>query len=267
MNVIIQHASALQGALTVPPDKSMCHRAVLLAAMAQGVTEIRPWPAADDCQRTLQLVQDLSVTVRASRDAVRIEGQGGVRAPARELFCGESGTTLRLAAGLLAGQPFTSRLTAGPGLSCRPMRRIVEPLSRMGAVFGDGPDADEIHPPLTVQGRRPLRAIRYETPVASAQVKSAILLAGLFADGPTTVIEPVQTRHHTERMLRRFGASLRTQGREVSVEPGALTAPGLVELPGDASSAAFFAVQNALRKVPFSLCLRNFCNRRRLQYH
>ena len=240
MNATIQRASALQGVLTIPPDKAICHRAALLAAVANGVTEIRPWPAADDCQRTLQLVQRLGVAVRSDRQAVWIEGRGAVHAPAQELFCGESGTTLRLAAGLLAGHPFTSRLTAGVALSRRPMRRIIEPLSRMGAVFSGGSSTEEMHPPLTVQGRRPLRAIRYEPPVASAQVKSAILLAGLFADGPTTVVEPIQTRDHTERMLRAFGATLRLDGHDVSVEPGGLTSPGLLELPGDVSSAAFF---------------------------
>ena len=247
MDAIIHHAPPLQGTLVVPPDKAVCHRAVLVAALATGDTEIRPWPAADDCQRTLELVQALGVSVKRSSEAVTIVGKGieGLRAPTREVFCGESGTTFRLAAGLLAGQPFTVRLSAGASLSRRPMRRIVEPLVQMGARLEGTPSSllpQEVLPPLTVQGRRPLRAIRYEMPVASAQVKSAILLAGLYADGRTTILEPQPTRDHTERMLRHFGLRLACAGPEVSVEPGTLTSPGALVLPGDVSSAAFFLV-------------------------
>lgn len=250
MDAIIQPAAGpLQGTLTVPPDKAICHRAVLVASLAEGDTEIRPWPAAEDCQRTRELIQGLGVEVQASAESARIRGRGqdGLRAPAHELFCGESGTTLRLAAGLLAGQPFSTRLTAGPSLSRRPMRRIVEPLARMGARIEAAPSSspEECSPPLTVHGRRPLRAIRYDMPVASAQVKSAVLLAGLSAEGPTTVVERQPTRDHTERMLERFGARVRREGLAVSVEPGPLTSPGTLILPGDVSSAAFLLVAAA----------------------
>jgi 3-phosphoshikimate 1-carboxyvinyltransferase len=247
MDAIIRRAPPLQGVLTVPPDKAICHRAVLIAALAKGETEVRPWPAADDCQQTLQLAQHIGVSVRSSSQAVRIEGRGidGIRAPARELFCGESGTTFRLAAGLLAGQPFTARLSAGPSLNRRPMRRVVEPLAQMGARF-DGtvsaPEAQELYPPLTVHGRRPLRAIRYEMRLPSAQVKSAILLAGLFADGRTTIVERQQTRDHTERMLRQYGLRVGCEGSEISIEPGAPVSPGTLVLPGDFSSAACFLI-------------------------
>ena len=248
MDVTVHRPPSLQGTLTVPPDKAICHRAVLIAALAKGATKICPWPSADDCQRTLQLIRQLGVTVTASPDVVRIEGCGALQAPTQELFCGESGTTFRLAAGLLAGQPFSATLAAGPSLSQRPMRRIVEPLSRMGATFG-GSEApaggSEVYPPLTIHGRRPLTAIRYEMPVASAQVKSAVLLAGLFADGPTAVVEREPTRDHTERTLRHFGLNVRVSGREVSLEPGLLTSPGTLVIPGDFSSAAFFVVAAA----------------------
>ncbi len=249
MDVCITHAEPLRGTLSVPPDKAICHRAALVASLADEETAIRPWPAADDCQRTLQLVEALGVPIRRSGDTVWVTGQGcrGLRAPRQELFCGESGTTLRLAAGLLAGQPFSSSLTAGASLSRRPMRRIVEPLTQMGARF-DGPGGgtgQELHPPLTIHGHRPLTAIRYAMPIASAQVKSAILLAGLAADGPTTVIEPAPTRDHTERMLRRFGVSVLRDDAAISVEPGELASPGTLVLPGDVSSAAFFLVAAA----------------------
>ncbi|MBI2104243.1 MAG: 3-phosphoshikimate 1-carboxyvinyltransferase [Candidatus Omnitrophica bacterium] len=248
MDAIVTPAQPLRGTLTVPPDKAICHRAVLLAAAAEGETDIRPWPSADDCQRTLHLVQQLGASVAVSPEAVRIRGVGeaGLREPQANLSCGESGTTLRLAAGLLAGQPFAARLTAGPSLSRRPMRRIIEPLTRMGArIEAASADAGELCPPLIVHGRRPLKALRYELPVASAQVKSAVLLAGIWADGPTTVIEPQATRDHTERMLRRLGVRVRQEGAAVTVEPGPLRAPGPLVLPGDFSSAAFLLVAAA----------------------
>ena len=248
MDAIIHPAGPLTGTLRVPPDKAICHRAVLVGAVAVGETTISPWPASEDCQRTLAIVERLGVRIRRGRDAVQLTGGGpdGLREPSGELFCGESGTTFRLAAGLLAGQPFTVQLSAGPALSRRPMRRIAEPLRLMGAaVEGASQAAGELHPPLRIWGRRPLRAIRYAPPVASAQVKSAVLLAGLFADGRTTVIERAPTRDHTERMLRRCGVSLSRDGAAVSLEPGPLAAPGTIVLPGDFSSAAFFLVAAA----------------------
>lgn len=248
--MIVQPAQPLRGTLVVPPDKAICHRAILAAALAKGTTSVRPWPSADDCQRTLQLVQQLGVPVTRSSQGASIEGRGveGLTASRDDLFCGESGTTLRLAAGVLAGQPFTARLSAGPSLSQRPMRRIVEPLAQMGARLEGGgrmrpsSDSEEVYPPLTIYGRRPLAGIRYEMPVASAQVKSAILFAALCAKDPTTIIERAPTRDHTERMLRAFGAILQSDGRCLSIQPGGLISPGEIVLPGDVSSAAFFVV-------------------------
>lgn len=246
MRAIIQHATSLHGELVLPADKSICHRAVLLAALAKGVTTIRPWPSAEDCELTLSLVERLGIAVKRSTGSVAITGGGmcGLQAPAAPLDCGESGTTLRLAAGVLAGQPFASTLSARPSLSRRPMRRIIEPLTQMGAKFEGASSAStpEIHPPLTVRGRSPLHPIRYEPPVPSAQVKSAVLLAGLFARGRTAVIERLPTRDHTERMLEQFGVAVKRDGPEVSVEPGELVSPGVVTIPGDCSSASFFLV-------------------------
>lgn len=242
MNVLIHPGAPLKGVVRVPPDKAIAHRAVLLAALARGDTEITPWPSGDDCQRTLALVEALGAGVTRMPEGIRIVGRG-LRPPAGAIFCGESGTTMRLAAGLLAGQPFASMLSAGPSLSRRPMRRIADPLVQMGAKV-EGPEADgaELHPPLRIQGRQPLRAIRYICPVASAQVKSAILLAALSAEGRTTIVEPAPTRDHTERLLRRCGVRVEATGSSVSIEPGPLAPPGPLALPGDPSSAAFFIV-------------------------
>lgn len=246
MDAIIHTATQLQGTLSVPPDKAIIHRAVLTAALASGATTLRPWPQAEDCQRTLQAVRALGVETHQEEDALVLQGRGTaqLRPAAGPIECGESGTTLRLTAGVLAGQPFSSILAAASSLSRRPMRRITEPLSQMGAYIegAQGPGAREVYPPLTIHGRRPLKALRYTLPVASAQVKSAVLLAGLFAAGRTTVVEPYPTRDHTERALRAFGITVSRHGPEVAVEPGALTSPGTLHIPGDFSSAAFFIV-------------------------
>lgn len=250
MDAIIHGAPALQGRLTVPPDKAIAHRAVLIAAIAEGSTRIAPRPSADDCRQTVELVRQLGVRVDASPDSVVVEGCGGerFRPLSPSIDCGESGTTFRLAAGLLAGHPGSVRLTAGPSLSRRPMKRIITPLTRMGARLKgtrSGAGSEEWYPPITVQGRCPLRAIRYPLDVASAQVKSAILLAGLSADGPTTVMEPVPTRDHTERMLRHYGAAVQRDAQAITLAPGPLRSPGRLELPGDFSGAVFFLVAGA----------------------
>lgn len=250
MDAQLQAPKKFIGNIRIPPDKAICHRAVLLSSLAEGRSRLHPWPAADDCQRTLQLVKALGVAAIARGDAVEIEGRGesGFSAPKEPLDCGESGTTFRLAAGLLAGQRFQSTLTASPSLLRRPMRRIVEPLSQMGADISGYPGSSksgEIFPPLVINGCRPLKAIEYKTPVASAQVKSAILLAGLFADSPTTVIEPQPTRDHTERALQAFGVHVTAAQNRVTVYPGKLKSPGEYMIPGDISSAAFFLVAAA----------------------
>ena len=244
MDVTIRTASALRGALTVPADKAVCHRAVIAGALASGDTLLSPWPQAEDCQQTLSVIEALGVAVRREGSGVRLQGAAGALHPAAgPLACGESGTTLRLMAGVLAGQPFASQLDASPSLRRRPMRRVAEPLRQMGAVIeGSAGQGGELFPPLTIHGHRPLNPIRYELPVASAQVKSAVLLAGLSARGRTTVVEPQSTRDHTERILQHFGVAVRTDGRELILEPGPLRSPGALTLPGDVSSAAFFIV-------------------------
>ena len=252
MDAILRPSPTLTGTLRAPPDKAIAHRAVLLASVLNGVTELAPWSPADDCQRTLELVERLGVPIERAQETVRITGQGfrGLRAPQGELWCGESGTTMRLSCGLLAGQPFRARLTASPSLCRRPMGRVAEPLTRMGAqVQGAGGAAEnEVYPPLAIQGRRSLTGITHRPSVASAQVKSAVLFAGLWAEGPTTVVETVLTRDHTERLLARVGIPLARQGLSVTVTPppAAPATPGRLRIPGDPSSAVFLVVAAAV---------------------
>lgn len=243
--MLIRPARRLRGRLRVPGDKSVSHRAAMLASLASGRTRIDNFSSSADCSSTLEVMRGLGVSIERDGSVVTVEGAGaeGLREPSLALDCGNSGTTMRLMAGVLAAQPFASTLTGDESLSGRPMRRVMEPLSLMGARL----TAVDGHAPLRVQGRRPLRPLRYEMPVASAQVKSCVLLAGLGGEGRTEVVEPnTQTRDHTERMLRWFGVEVKTQdlsdegGRVVvSVEGGSrLTARDLT-VPGDISSAAF----------------------------
>jgi len=250
MDAVISRAQSLRGTVRVPPDKAITHRALLLSAVALGRTEIAPWSSAEDCEATLSVIRGLGVAARLDAACLRVEGVGlsGLRAPTGELRCGDSGTTMRLSAGVLAGQPFSSVLAAGRSLSRRPMQRIAEPLNRMGAEVrgrGDG-RSPELFPPLAIRGKRPLTAITYAPMVASAQVKSAVLLAGLFADGSTAVVEPAASRDHTERLLAHCGVSLQRDGLTVSIEPATnLRTPGRFAIPGDVSSAAFLLAAGA----------------------
>lgn len=209
----ITPASRLRGRVRVPGDKSISHRAAIIAALARGRTEVRNFSTSADCAATLAALRALGVAVERDGALVRVEGLGtregppDFRAPQSPLDCGNSGTTMRLLAGVLAAQAFASVLTGDESLSRRPMRRVIEPLELMGARL----TALDGHAPLRVEGRRPLRAVEYETPFASAQVKSCVLLAGLGADGRTTVVERgALTRDHTERMLGWFGAEVWT---------------------------------------------------------
>jgi 3-phosphoshikimate 1-carboxyvinyltransferase len=236
----------LRGAVEVPGDKSVSHRAALLGALADGATEVHGCLEAEDCLRTLTAVQALGADVtRKGPGHYRIVGAGrhGLQEPGDVVDCGNSGTTARLLLGVLAGQPFWTMLTGDESLRRRPMGRVAEPLARMGATVVGRKDATRL--PLAVKGRRPLSALAYASPVASAQVKSAILLAGLFADGPVSVTEPARSRDHSERMLRRFGAHLRVEGTTVTLTPGELRATS-VQVPGDISSAAFLLVAAAI---------------------
>jgi len=196
--VTVEQAVALAGRVALPPDKSISHRAAILAALAEGESEVVGYSDAADPQSTLACLRALGVEIREGDGSLFVQGVGprGFRAPAGPLDCGNAGTAMRLLAGVLAGQPFTSVLTGDASLSRRPMERIAEPLRRMGAAV----TLTEGHAPVRIAGGR-LRGIEYRLPVASAQVKSCVLLAGLLADGATTVVEPAPTRDHTERML------------------------------------------------------------------
>jgi len=229
----------------VPGDKSISHRALLLGALADGVSQIRGFLPCGDCLATLACLRALGVEVETHDSTMlTVHGCGlrGLRAPAAPLNCVRSGTTMRLLAGILAGQPFASALTGAPQLLRRPMRRIVEPLRRMGA---DIEDTDG-HAPLAIRGRR-LRGYNHTLPVASAQVKSALFLAGLYAGGPTTIHQPGPARDHTELMLAAMGADIETTGLTVTLAPSPSSlSPLSLIIPGDISSAAFPLVTAAL---------------------
>ena len=237
----------IEGTAEVPGDKSISHRAILLGALADGVTEVTGLLRAQDCSATARAVMALGAEVTGwEGDPVRIRGVGGegLREPEDVLDCGNSGTTMRLLAGVLAGRPFLSVLTGDASLRRRPMRRLVEPLSAMGATMLGR--AGGQYPPLAIRGGS-LSGIAWESPVASAQVKSAILLAGLQARGETRVSEPMASRDHTERMLRAFGVSVACQGTTVCLAGPAPLSGARLEVPGDLSSAAFFLVAAAAR--------------------
>lgn len=238
----MKRMGTFEGTVSVPGDKSISHRAVLLSSLARGESRIRGFLPAEDTRRTVAMMRALGVGIEERGPAdLRIAGTGmrELSEPEDVIDAGNSGTTIRIGAGLLAAQPFVSIVTGDPYLRRRPMGRIVAPLSRMGARIAGR--CNDTLPPLCIRGG-PLTGIRYEMPVASAQVKSAVLLAGLFAESPVTVVEPLPSRDHTERMLLAMGASVRREGREVSVAPAESLDPLDMEVPGDLSAAAFFLV-------------------------
>lgn len=231
----------LHGSVRVPGDKSVSHRALMLAAIAVGESRIRGFLEGEDTRATAAVLAQLGVridTPSAGERVVRGVGLHGLRSTAQPLDCGNAGTGMRLLAGLLAGQAFDSTLVGDASLSKRPMRRVTEPLARMGARI----DTRDGLPPLTVHGGQPLRGIRYELPVASAQVKSALLLAGLYAEGETEIVEPHPTRDYTERMLAAFGWPIAFAPGWAKLEGGHALHAADVEVPADFSSAAFFLV-------------------------
>lgn len=230
-------ANFLDGRLTLPGDKSISHRAAFIAALADGRSEISNFSSAADCASTLACLRELGITIEREDDKVVFAGSEKLTAPRRPLDCGNSGTTLRLLAGILAGHGFTAELIGDASLSSRPMRRIIEPLEKMGAKI----EANAGKAPLKIHGSSRLTPITYELPVASAQVKSAILFAGLNASGETTVIETSPSRDHTERLFNGFGVPVTTNG-DLSVTlagPGRFEG-GSITIPGDVSSAAYF---------------------------
>lgn len=242
---LLQPGGGVHGRMRVPGDKSISHRALLLGALAEGTSRISGFLESQDCLATLNALRTLGVQIdHAQTGHVRVQGAGagGLRAPLHTLHCGNSGTSMRLLSGVLAGQPFAATLDGDHSLRHRPMQRVIEPLTRMGARF----ESAAGHAPLTVHGCRPLRALRYRLPVASAQVKSAILLAGLQAAGETWVQEPAVSRDHTERMLQALGCRVLRDGDWLGVTgQNALQATD-ISVPGDLSSAAFFLVGAAI---------------------
>ena len=215
----VEPGGALRGTLRVPGDKSVSHRSLMLGAIADGRTEIEGFLAGADCLATLAALRAMGVDIaQPSPTEVIVGGVGlhGLQAPSGELDMGNSGTAMRLFAGLLSAQAFDTVLTGDESLSARPMDRVAVPLREMGAAI----DSREGRPPLHIHGARELVGIDYRMPVASAQVKSALLLAGLYARGATRVTEPATTRDHSERMLRQFGADVVTDGATVTVRPG-----------------------------------------------
>ena len=240
----IRRAPTIQTELEVPGDKSISHRAVMLAAMSNGTCVIRGFLASEDCLCTVAAMRALGIPIE-SADETTLIVQGKRRvftAPKQEIDCGNSGTTMRLLAGLLAGQPFRSRLIGDGSLSKRPMRRVIEPLTQMGAkITAEGKDG---RPPLVIEGGN-LQPIDYVSPVASAQVKSAVLLAGMFAKGRTSVTEPAQSRNHTERMLEYFLIRPQKNDLTISLHGGQTPESRDFQVPGDISSAAFWLVAAA----------------------
>ncbi len=243
----IHHSQPLHGALPVPGDKSISHRALLLGAIAEGRSRVSNFLDSADCQATLSIMQSLGVNVHTvSSTELLIEGRGlhGLSEPAGILDCGGSGTTMRLLAGLLAGQSFMSILAGSPALSRRPMERIAAPLRMMGATVL-GRQGGKL-PPLAITGGH-LHGIDYTMPVASAQVKSGILLAGLYATGPTTVHEPAPSRDHSERMLRALGVTVHSERATIIIAPPTSPLRSFdITVPGDISSAAFALVAACL---------------------
>jgi 3-phosphoshikimate 1-carboxyvinyltransferase len=240
--MIIRPAKNILGALRMPGDKSISHRYAMLGAIAEGTTRLTGFSTGADCASTLSCLRQLGSNVRTDDGAVEIQGRSFLARSTESLDCGNSGSTMRMLSGILAGQAFASRLHGDASLSRRPMGRVTTPLRQMGATIEAGPGE---RPPLEVLGGR-LRAIDYAMPEASAQVKSAILFAGLQADGETSIEEPHRTRDHSELALRAFGAELTRRRNRVSILGGQKLSAIQAAIPGDISSAAFFLCAAAL---------------------
>ncbi len=241
----------LIGKLRVPGDKSMSHRSIMLGSIAEGTTEVKGFLNGEDCLATMNAFRAMGVNIEEkSATELSIHGVGmkGLKAPKSDLDMGNSGTAMRLMTGLLSGQSFDSVLIGDKSLSTRPMNRIIKPLKNMGGGFETEEGG---RPPLKIKGRNQLKGFHYEMPIASAQVKSAVLLAGLYADGETSVTEPGITRDHSERMLRGFGYEVKTsgdKGQNISLQGGGKLTASNIDVPADISSAAFFMVGASIAK-------------------
>ncbi len=248
----IQKVNGLKGEVQIPGDKSISHRGIMLGALAKGTTKITNFLQGADCLSTIGCFRQMGIEIENTSNEVLVHGKGlhGLRAPQNTLDVGNSGTTMRLLCGILSPQAFASALTGDRSIQTRPMKRVIEPLSQMGAdiqsLKGNG------CAPLQIQGSR-LKGIHYQSPVASAQVKSCVLFAGMYADKTTSVTEPVLSRNHSELMLQHLGAKLSGEGTTVSIEPEPLLEAREIPVPGDISSAAYFIAAGLL--VPHSQIL------------
>src|SRR5258705_1255238 len=237
--IIVAPVNRLRGNLCLPGDKSISHRAAMIASIAHGKSVLENFSTAQDCAATLDCLRALGVRVEKDGSTVTVLGTGasGLQKPAQILNAQNSGTTMRLLSGILAGQPFETTITGDDSLKSRPMLRVAEPLRLMGSEVDLEPNGCA---PLRIKGQRPLRAVEYQLRIASAQIKSTVLFAGLAADGITTVEEPAPTRDHTERLLSEFGAPIQRTGKKISVRGGVELGSRRLLVPGDISSAAFF---------------------------
>ena len=247
MNAVIKPSGKLRGEITVPGDKSISHRSVMLGSIAKGDTRISGFLTGEDCLSTIDCFKKLGIDIEVNGTDVTVHGKGlkGLSAPAETLDVGNSGTTLRLMSGILSAQPFTTRLTGDSSIQKRPMGRVASPLGLMGAKITS--ENEKMTAPLTIDGQK-LHGIDYTLPVASAQVKSALILAGLYADGETRITEPEATRDHTEIMLNYLGADIRKEGDTIVVRPAAELKGKDITVPGDISSAAYFIAAALISK-------------------
>ena len=246
MDVRISPSSALTGAVRLPGDKSISHRYGMLSAIAEGTTKLHNYSTGADCHSTLSCMSSLGIVIEKDGTEITVHGKGlhGLREYAGTLDAGNSGSTIRMLSGILAGQHFTSRIEGDESLARRPMARIMKPLVEMGAVIEA---RDGSYTPLVIKGGK-LKAITYTPPVASAQVKSCVLFAGIYADGVTTVNEPIKTRDHSEIALESFGADIQVMGKQVSITGGKPLIGCELSVPGDLSSGAFFLVAATMAK-------------------
>ena len=242
---LVQPGGKLSGEFRVPGDKSISHRSIMLGSLAEGTTRVTGFLEGEDALATLAAFRSMGVEIEGPDDGkVTIHGVGmnGLKAPEKEVYLGNSGTSIRLLSGLLSAQNFELTLSGDKSLSGRPMKRVTDPLALMGATIA----SNEGKPPLTIKGGNQLKAIHYDLPMASAQVKSCVLLAGLYADGETSVTEPAPTRDHTERMLQGMGYAVKVDGSTVSLKGGGKLTATNIDVPADISSATFFMVGAAI---------------------
>jgi len=243
---LVSPCNSLSGVITIPGDKSISHRAIMMGSIANGVTKVSGFLEGNDSLATLKSFQKMGVDIEQSGSKLTIKGLGmhGLKAPTKPLDLGNSGTSIRLMSGLLSAQSFDSELCGDESLSKRPMDRIIDPLRQMGAkIYGVNSK-----PPLSISGNQPLKAITYELPIASAQIKSCLLLAGLYAEGETCIVENVTTRDHTERMLRGFGYQVTCSDNCITLDGGGELEACDIDIPSDISSAAFFMVAASIAK-------------------